>query len=348
MRPPAEPSLALHFLLLSLATLCGCFTPFEVECGEDAHCNRFPGGLCHTNPQTERRWCSYPDAACATGYRYSDLDVGDGVSAVCTGEPPARCDPTAEFGEPTLVPNINSAFDEVGMTLTADELTVYVIRSDGYSTLLLASQRTFPNDEFSSLKHDPTLERIVMTSGIESSLSPTADGLLLYFSRYVSGEEPHVILSARANRDGTFDEGSPVSIDGHAVGALGSKISVDGQTLYWHDWNDWTLRTASRANNPRSFLRQFVALAMGITDYSVSADDLTLYYSRGTFAPDVFVSRRASRFDSFEPGALVPKVNSVEEDMPLVLTSDGCLLYLKSKRPGGLGGYDIWVARRSR
>jgi hypothetical protein len=53
MRPIPEAS--LWILSLLAAGLCNCFSPFEVECGVDAHCNRFPGGLCHTNPETARR-----------------------------------------------------------------------------------------------------------------------------------------------------------------------------------------------------------------------------------------------------------------------------------------------------
>jgi hypothetical protein len=38
--------------------------------------------------------------------------------------------------------------------------------------------------------------------------------------------------------------------------------------------------------------------------------------------------------------------NSAADDWPVFLTADGCLLYLASSRPGGLGGMDIWVAQR--
>lgn len=73
-------------LTLASAGLCSCLAPFEVECGVDAHCDRFPGGLCHQNSATGRKWCMYPDAECSSGYRYSDLDVGDGVSATCVSD----------------------------------------------------------------------------------------------------------------------------------------------------------------------------------------------------------------------------------------------------------------------
>ena len=73
----------------SLPLIVGCFAPAQdVQCVEDANCNRFSGGFCHTNIETGNRWCKYPDSECSSGYRYSDLDVGDGVSATCVAADP--------------------------------------------------------------------------------------------------------------------------------------------------------------------------------------------------------------------------------------------------------------------
>jgi hypothetical protein len=72
-----------------LSSIAGCFPPAQdVQCAEDANCNRFSGGLCHTNIETGNRWCKYPALECSSGYRYSDLDVGDGVSAACVAADP--------------------------------------------------------------------------------------------------------------------------------------------------------------------------------------------------------------------------------------------------------------------
>src|SRR5215212_9332743 len=70
------------WILLALAT-SGCLPAMpDVQCIDDANCNRFAGGVCHPTP-SGHQWCSYPDAACPSGYRYSDLDIGDGVSGKC-------------------------------------------------------------------------------------------------------------------------------------------------------------------------------------------------------------------------------------------------------------------------
>ncbi len=71
---------ALHGLLLILAA--GCPNRQNVQCLDDTSCDRFAGGLCRLTV-TGNRWCSYPDSSCPEGYRYSDFDVGDGVSGQC-------------------------------------------------------------------------------------------------------------------------------------------------------------------------------------------------------------------------------------------------------------------------
>jgi len=65
-----------------VALLAGCPGPQNVQCLENGNCNRFSGGICLTAP-SGNQWCTYPDPACPNGYRYSDLDVGDGLSDVC-------------------------------------------------------------------------------------------------------------------------------------------------------------------------------------------------------------------------------------------------------------------------
>ena len=72
-----------RWALLAVALTWGCLPPSQdVLCIEDANCNRFAGGACRP-ASSGHRWCSYPDGACPSGYRHSELDVGDGVSGEC-------------------------------------------------------------------------------------------------------------------------------------------------------------------------------------------------------------------------------------------------------------------------
>jgi Beta-propeller repeat len=74
--------LSLAFVALCSPLLSACPGAADVQCVEDGNCNRFPGGVCQAAP-SGKHWCSYPDEECLSGYRYSDLDVGDGVESKC-------------------------------------------------------------------------------------------------------------------------------------------------------------------------------------------------------------------------------------------------------------------------
>lgn len=59
---------------------CGPHT--DLQCAQDSNCDLASGGICE-RLGTGDRWCAYPDSRCASGYRYSDVQVGDGVSGTC-------------------------------------------------------------------------------------------------------------------------------------------------------------------------------------------------------------------------------------------------------------------------
>lgn len=63
--------------------LVACGGRQNVQCEQDSNCNLSGGGVCTLNATTGNRWCAYPDPQCPSGYRFSDLDVGDGVSGEC-------------------------------------------------------------------------------------------------------------------------------------------------------------------------------------------------------------------------------------------------------------------------
>jgi len=80
-------------------------------------------------------------------------------------------------------------------------------------------------------------------------------------------------------------------------------------------------------------------------EIAISAFELTLYYAGGT-GNDIYVTTRANTSMPFEPGIPVDGVNSPQFDNPSFISHDGCTLYFVSNRSGGLGGFDIWQARK--
>lgn len=77
------------FLLESIAVSCGGHA--DLQCEQNSNCDLTSGGIC-ANPGTGNHWCAYPDSSCPSGYRYSGVQVGDGVSGACVAAPDAGVD----------------------------------------------------------------------------------------------------------------------------------------------------------------------------------------------------------------------------------------------------------------
>lgn len=69
-------------VVLLFGSLSACSSRADLQCDQSASCNFVAGGMC-SDPGTGNGWCAYPDSACQSGYRYSDVQVGDGVSGQC-------------------------------------------------------------------------------------------------------------------------------------------------------------------------------------------------------------------------------------------------------------------------
>lgn len=67
----------------------------------------------------------------------------------------------------------------------------------------------------------------------------------------------------------------------------------------------------------------------------------------GIFAADVTADESSQYSDWSAPVNLGPVVNSAVGDIEVSISKDGLSLYLASSRPGGFGGFDIWVSQRA-
>lgn len=85
---------------------------------------------------------------------------------------------------------------------------------------------------------------------------------------------------------------------------------------------------------------------------TISVDGLTLYFcsnrSGGQGSVDLYMITRATKKDPWGPPVnLGPKVNSSSFESCPSISSDGLELYFQSNRPGGYGGFDVYVSRRA-
>ena len=93
------------------------------------------------------------------------------------------------------------------------------------------------------------------------------------------------------------------------------------------------------------------------TDFgpAISEDGLSLYISSdrlggfgGPGTEDIWVSQRARRNDPWGPPVnLGPHINTGSRELLPNFSRDGHWMFFASNRPGGFGGFDIWVSWRA-
>jgi hypothetical protein len=91
----------------------------------------------------------------------------------------------------------------------------------------------------------------------------------------------------------------------------------------------------------------------GLSDQgpAISKNGLSLYFTsnrlEGLGGFDMYVSQRVSLEDPWSsPVNLGPTVNTTSDEGNPAFSRDGHYLFFQSKRPGGFGGIDLWVAYR--
>ncbi len=107
----------LVFTLLALTTLCGCPSGNPVECRDQTSCDLGGGGVCIA-ASTGNQWCAYPDSNCPGGLRFSDYQIGDGLSGQCV-EPTDVVDAGQDDGGIDGLPGVDGpdAANPVGWAL---------------------------------------------------------------------------------------------------------------------------------------------------------------------------------------------------------------------------------------
>jgi hypothetical protein len=224
------------------------------------------------------------------------------------------------FGEPTnLGPTVNTAYGDVNPCISADGLSLYFCdvpfnpAPGGYGGGdMWVTTRDTTGDEWGTRTN---LGPTVNTSSGDGALCISADGLSLYFSSKRPGGYGRYDLWMSTRTTTKGDWSAPVNL-GPTVNSSADEgfrsISADGLELYFAD--------------------EEVARPGG-------------YGSR-----DVWVTTRPTVSDPWGPPMnLGPTVNSSASDGygGQSISADGLSLYFTSDRPGGLGGFDIWVTRRA-
>jgi WD40-like Beta Propeller Repeat len=206
-----------------------------------------------------------------------------------------RASTTAPFGTATAVPELASAFEDDGATVTGDGLTMFVAstraKPDGGSLDLFVATRGTPTGMFDA----PRLIPSVSSTADDVHPYVRADGTELWFSSDRTGTAGvRDIYRAALAADGTVGPPARVVELATALEDSSPVISDDGLVLYFG---------SERAG--------------------------------GSGSRDIWIARRASPTEAFGTPTNVAELNTDSDDIPTWLSADQCRLYLTSGRING-------------
>jgi hypothetical protein len=240
--------------------------------------------------------------------------------------------------------------DDVSARFTPDELTASFSRpSSGGTYDLFMATRTSIDTPFET----PLL--LATVNSINSDVWPTLslNGLLLMFDSNVTGVY-RIYSSRRATLDDRFDpprtvlalrdgEVHPMLANARAMYFASSQRTGLGGGDIWHVEVDTTGATSTP-----------VAIVGGVNSAAdeatpaITADERTIYFRRTTGSEaDIFTASRSTPKDGWGIATAVPGLAMAGiGETPSWVSPDGCHLYFHADAPGGMGGLDIYVARR--
>ena len=261
-------------------------------------------------------------------------------------------------------PILNSSADDAEPFLSEDGRTIYFrsIRSGGVGRSdIWTASRSRPGQPWSTpVNMGPGFNSPV----VDGRPTTTSNGLELYIHSARPGSlgGSDIYVSKRRSTSDPWGElqnlGSPINTDHEENSAL---VSADGLTLIFVTDRpgvagtvDSLMSTRPSVNDPWSppiNMRSVNASGSGGAA-TLSADQLVLVCSSslgGSGGRDLVMLTRTSIDEQFgNPVNLGPLLNSEADDGAPFLSSDGSELWFSSRRPGGLGGNDLYMTRRVR
>ena len=235
-----------------------------------------------------------------------------------------RPSPDAPWGAPSnLGPPVNSPFTENAVSLSRDGHWLFFNsnRPGGFGDIdIWASYRQDVHDDF-AWQTPVNLGPGVNTAGFDAGASyfenEEGGAPLLFFGRGVSFATQGTttdIWVAELLPDGTFGNARPVPELNSPQGDQRPSIRFDGLEVFFY------------SNRPGS---------------TVDAS--------GNATTDIWVATRKDVRDAWDaPVNLGSVVNTGAADFNPHISGDGLTLYFASSRPGGCGGFDIYMTTRTR
>jgi hypothetical protein len=279
----------------------------------------------------------------------------------------------SDWGAPlNLGPVVNTGAGEAAPCISRDGLSLYFFsdRPGGFGgNDIWVSERASRDDPWGPPQN---LGPTVNTSGNENAPTLSRNGRRLYFASNAPGGSGGLDLyvSRRSDKRDNFGWQPPVNL-GDGVNTPADEAAAtlfeddDGTTtLYFHSnrpgglgLDDIYASSLVEDEDDDTFGPAILVaeLSSPFADRlpSVRRDGREMFLTSnrpGTFGLlDLWVSTRATAAYAWStPVNLGPVVNSPATDGRAALSDDGTELYFHSTRPGGSGGFDLFVTRRTR
>ena len=194
--------------------------------------------------------------------------------------------------------------------------------------------------------------------GFEGGPTPGVDGLHLYFISDRSGSHGGDIwVAGRTSLDVPF--GSPQNLGPSVNGERdeGAPTLSSDELVLFFDRDDGGIWASSRPSVDTPFgtatrLGEPVNTRSGAGFPALSADGRALYFSSarqgGEGGLDIWLATRSHQDGPFETVRdLGPPVDAASDDGMATVSRDALTLVLASRRDGGLGDWDLWLATRT-
>jgi hypothetical protein len=339
-----------------VALLGGCQAVWGFDTLSDTTRDASSSGGSDASPGDEPDGSSTHDAApsdAGTGLDGTTQDASGGDDG---GADVAACDPSKQFGTPTLVSNVNTASAEFDARLTTTETELYLSsnRPQGVGGFdIWVATRSGPG---AAVGPASLLPGGVNTAGDEYAPTLVPDLGILYLGTSASSNK-HVARATRPNLTSHFGAASAVASLDLANSSQGPSVLPDGSAIYFVASNPsfdiFTAKLGASDFDPPQPVTKVNQSSSNEVNPVISGDDLRLYFASdrlgGQGGTDIWVARRKTANVDWDPPVLVSALNSSSGEGPTWVSEDDCRIYLQSDRPTNdatSGSSNIWQATR--
>ena len=283
------------------------------------------------------------------------VDTPQNMIDAAIDAPGGACDPAKPFGAMTPVVEVNTAMEDQGGYLSADELTMFLATRPATASQIYVATRATTTAAFST-----PVSAGAVNIGDSFSPSLTTDQLTMYLisngTGTVGGHD--VFVSTRSNTTAAFPAPTNVgNINSTNDNEYGVGVTGNGNELFFTSGRTGADRVYSSTKSGAGF--GVPAIIAPIVDSNANTSDaivalrtdgLELYFGSnragGLGAHDIWVTRRTSASAAWGAPVHVAELSSAQADFPSWVSADGCRVLVSSQRAGGKGNTDIWFAQR--